>query len=232
MVARRICFSAAFVAFVRCCEVIISQVISHMNSRPANRKKRQAALRRKTSVPAGYFTREMLCASLGITDRDARALAAKGILKADAQNDGNFALYSSETVQRLQVRKAQGKLWEAPAVARNAATAYTTEQGVRVFEQLEAKKPAARIVIEERLHPQVFRQIRSDYEHVVGEMELPRASVERINEIAIRQGEEPVRSTTDLLLLIEKLARPRRCPRCARNPSTTLCFGCASSRLR
>lgn len=200
--------------------------------RSATQKKRATVMRRKTSAKAGYVTRDTLCATLGITDGDARALAAKGILKSDGRNDGNFATYSNETLQRLLTRKAQGTLWEEPPVARNAPSTYTTEKGMRVFEQLAAKKPAVRIIIDEVLHPQVFRQIRSDYEHIVGEIELSQATVERINQIAAGCSEEPVRTSTDLLLLLEKLARPRVCPRCERNASTTLCFGCASSPFR
>lgn len=183
----------------------------------AAKKKRQAALRRKTSAPAGFYTREMLCQSLGITDADARALAAKGVLKADTRNDGNFALYSEDTVQRLRVRKAQGTLWETPPPTARAATpaAYSAAQGIRVFELLEKKTPPTRIVIEEKLHPHVVLQIRRDYEQSVGELELPRAVVQRINELAANHGLATIASTTDLILLIEQLARPRHCVRCA-----------------
>ncbi len=197
----------------------------------AIRKKRQAAARRKTSAPDGYVTRAVLCSELGISERDARALAAKGILKADDQNGGNFAVYSSDTLQQLRLRKAQGTLWDAPSAPRTTATAYSTEQGVRVFELIRAKVPADRIVIDERLHPQVFLQIRRDYEQAVGELDLPRATVARLNALAARADEAPVHSSEDLLLFIEKLAQPRLCPHCDA-PSADLCVGCVFMRRR
>ena len=51
----------------------------------------------------------------------------------------------------------------------------------------------------------------------------------RVNDIAASRGEPRVESALDLMTFIEKVARPRICPRCKDNPSTTLCVGCASS---
>jgi hypothetical protein len=172
----------------------------------------------------------MICATLGLSDGDARALAAKGILLADALNDGNFALYSRQTLERLKSLKAQGKLFDAAAASTKRPPGYTAEQGARVFELLRAKTSGERIVIDERLHPRLVLEIREDYERCIGELEISKAMVARVNDIATSRGEPRVESSLDLMLFIEKLARPRICPRCDDNPSTTLCMECASTR--
>lgn len=176
----------------------------------------------------------MICARLGINQSQFRSIYQRGIIQADEYNDGNNALYSEAKLQLLINKQIDGSLFKTGNPVHPDSfvpTVYSADDGVRVFELLEAKKPLHIIAIETRLHPQVVRRIAEDYIDMVEGIIVPRAILDQMNKLTLLPGRFPLRCATDVLEVMTNAATDRLCP-CGNAPMADLCMSCIRGRLK
>lgn len=163
-----------------------------------------------------------------------RWLISAGHLRSDDDSNRGYALYSEEQVQMLLLRKRDGSLLRATAdwaptpllTSKRPTASYGADEGIRVFEELEKNTPAERIPGLARIHPQVVDQIRHDYEQLSGSMTIPKAILDQINRLKNLPGSFPLRSPTDLLVMLQKMDRAVICRRCGRARCALECPSC------
>ena len=108
---------------------------------------------------------------------------------------------------------------------------YTAEDGVRVFEMLRDRKTLVEIVLATKIHPRVVKAIHADYDDITGSIHIPRAIVDKLNELGRRravQGEFPVQSARALLAVFEGCIARRACSSCHAQPPIKLCADCTA----
>ena len=206
---------------------------------------------RKESAPAGFVTRSVLCERVGINTSQFRALVTSNVILSDGVNSHGYALYTLDTVERLIAMKHDGSLFrtlasseptsssnEAAAHQRPLMTAamhYSAEDGVRVFELLHAGKSLEQIILQTRIHPLIVKAIRADYDDITGSVHLPRDIVDRLNDFGRAgrlPGAFPVRSSEDVITVVELCAVDRTCSTCEINAAVSSCEDCLAQERR
>ena len=196
---------------------------------------------RRESAPEGFITRRALCEKVGLTDHQFRALAKVNVITSDGVNGSGYALYQIATVERLIAMKGDGTLFRH--LSSHASTTNTTpshptvrptlhysaEDGVRVFELLDAGETIKSIIVKTRIHPMLVKAISVDYDDLTGSIHLTKDIVDRLNDFGRAgrlPGAFPVRDGADVIAVVETCAVDRTCSTCETNAALTSCEEC------
>lgn len=151
------------------------------------------------------------------------------MISATKYNEGNYALYSEEYIQKLLNRQADGSLFK---YSEDTPTTYTAEDGVKVFELLEKGIPLHHIVLQTRLLPQVVTRIKADYNDMIRSITVPSAILDQMDQLRMRlTGPFPLRSATDMLSVMMIAAEDRTCFQCKTASCAELCVSCLRGRF-
>ena len=226
------------------CEMSATRTVRGKERRPAVHDpvvRRLYNRRRRESAPEGFVTRRTLCETLGLSDHQLRVLAKTNVLTSDGVNNSGYALYKTETLNRLIAMKSDGSLFQHVAPrpntpddvpsrpAMSATLHYSAEDGVRVFELLRDGKTLAEIILATRIHPMVVKSIRVDYDDITGSIHLPQDVVARMNALGNAgklPGAFPLRDANDVFAIVDLCAIDRTCSTCEANAALTSCEDC------
>jgi hypothetical protein len=158
-----------------------------------------------------------------------RHLLLRGIIRCIVRNERNWAMYHISEIPKIVAGVKPEAIAGAELSQLSKPGGYTTEQAVDVFTRLAANEPLSQICIAVRVHPTTLLAIASDYAMLSDCLFIPEHVMRQINELPL-EGEFPISNAEDLLAIMQRAARSKKCAFCKTSELGIACVGCVRRR--
>lgn len=182
--------------------------------------------------PPGWYTRIMVKERLGANEKQMKRWIALGFLPSEKLNNGGWALYSEESVQRVLNRIQDGSIdiMDTLDDEYESDSQFCAGEVTRVFGMLEEGISLVQIQIRTQIHPFALRAIKKEYDHFTDSITVPNTILDQMNRVTL-PGNFPLRNATDILEVMKSAAEERMCPECRVQPCADQCTACLKRRL-
>lgn len=161
-------------------------------------------------VPDGFLTRQDILERTGITNKELNSLIARRKVEATARSKRNWALFPESVVAKIL------RVLSVKMTRKRQQPVYGAAHAVQVFKMLEAKVPTAKILLKTKLHPEALRAIEREYHQMNESLVLTKEVLNAIYKLPIEGAYFPFENGSDLLDLLERIAKGQHCVRCGK----------------
>jgi len=168
----------------------------------------------------------------GIDKKTFNQLIARKIINTCGRDKRNWTLYPYESIEAIQRYLGTRHIGRAKNSGEGQPTLppvveYSVEEGMMVFERLQRGVLPTAIFLETRIHPTVIQRIAQDFINMSGGIVIPQSILDKMNILQL-EGPFPISCPDDLLEVLERAARERRCRTCKKNTCSSMCTPCVT----